>query len=59
MGVPSEVLEVNADSVPVFMNIPKVDYLGNKINPKWVELTWSGISDWAETGGDDIVYYEL
>lgn len=59
LGVPSAVLTVEADSVPLFMNIPQVDYLGNKINPKWIELTWAGISAWAETGGDDVVYYEL
>jgi hypothetical protein len=41
------------------MNIPQVDYLGNKINPTWIELTWASISLWAETGGDDVVYYEL
>jgi hypothetical protein len=59
MGVCSEVLEITADSVPLFMNIPQVDYLSNKINPTWIELTWSGISDWEATGGDDVVYYEV
>jgi len=59
MGVPSEVLTINADSVPLYMNTPNVDYLGNKINPKWIELTWAGISDWEHTGGDNVVYYEV
>lgn len=22
-------------------------------------MTWSGISDWADTGGDDVIYYEV
>ena len=59
LGVPSAVLTVQADSIPLFMNIPQVNYLGNKINPTWIELTWPGISEWAETGGDDVVYYEF
>jgi len=59
MGVPSSVLTVQADSVPLFMNIPKIDYTGNKINPTWIGVTWDGISDWSETGGDDVIYYQL
>ena len=59
MGAPSSVLTVQADSVPLYMNVPQVDYLGNKINPKWIELTWNEITQWSETGGDDVIYYEL
>ena len=46
LGVPSAVLTVLADSIPLFMNIPQVDYLGNKINPTWIELNWLEISEW-------------
>jgi len=41
------------------MNIPKIDYPGNKINPTWIAVTWDGISDWSQTGGDDVIYYQL
>jgi len=41
------------------MNQPNVNYPANKINPKWIEFTWAGISDWSQTGGDDVVYYEI
>ncbi len=46
MGLYSDILEVTADSVPLFMNSPKVDYLANNINPNWILLTWSGITTW-------------
>jgi hypothetical protein len=41
------------------MNTPQVDIPADKIKPLSIEMTWVGISDWAETGGDDVVYYEL
>jgi hypothetical protein len=52
-------LDVTADSIPLYMNTPKVDYLANHINPNWIFLTWEGITLWEHTGGDDIIYYEL
>ena len=41
------------------MNTPQVDIPADKIKPLSIEMTWVGISDWDETGGDDVVYYEL
>lgn len=41
------------------MNTPHVDIPADKIKPLSIEITWSGISDWAETGGDDVDYYGL
>ena len=49
---------VVADSVPHFMNTPKIVSL-NDINPKSIRLTWDGITTDAETGGDPAIYYEL
>lgn len=59
LGVPSVVLTVQADSTPLSMNTPQVDIPADKIKPLSIEMTWVGISDWDETGGDDVVYYEL
>jgi hypothetical protein len=43
------------------MNVPKVDYLANDINPKSIRITWDPLNstDWTKTGGDDVIYYEL
>lgn len=44
---------LNADSVPLRMNLPnehQTDY-----NMIWVD--WNPISEWSDTGGDDVVYY--
>jgi hypothetical protein len=41
------------------MNTPVVNYTANNVNPTWIYLTWSGISDIASTGGDTVIYYEL
>jgi len=38
-------LDVEADKVPQFMNIPKVDYLANYINPTWIYVTWEALLD--------------
>jgi hypothetical protein len=41
------------------MNKPQVNLEANMVNPTWIFVTWSGIADTAETGGDDPVFYEL
>ena len=43
------------------MNIAKVDYLSNHINPTWIYITWDALidSEWNKTGGDPGIYYEL
>jgi hypothetical protein len=41
------------------MPTPEVNYLGNHINPHWIQVTWGSISDWEHTGGDDADYYGL
>jgi len=43
------------------MNIPKVDYLANHINPHWILLTWDALieTQWNNTGGDRPVEYVL
>jgi hypothetical protein len=60
-GLFSEILDVEADKVPQFMNIPKVKYLANHINPTWIFVTWEPLIDteWSKTGGDPGIYYEL
>jgi hypothetical protein len=37
----------------------KLTYLLIRLSRFSIEMTWTGISDWAETGGDDVVYYEV
>jgi hypothetical protein len=61
IGLFSDILTIQADKVPQFMNIPKVDYLANHINPTWIYLTWDTLIDteWDKTGGDPAIYYEL
>jgi hypothetical protein len=61
IGLFSDILTIQADKVPQFMNIPKVNYLGNHINPTWIYLTWDPLidSEWDKTGGDPAIYYEL
>ncbi len=41
------------------MHTPQVDIPADKIKPKSIEMTWGSISDWSETGGDDVIYYEV
>ena len=59
LGAFSEVLKVQSDSVPLYMNRPFVDTALNHVNPRWIYLTWQGISLWNETGGDSIIYYQV
>ena len=60
-GLYSDVLTIKADSVPLFMNIPEVNYLANDINPNWIRVTWKPLisTEWDKTGGDPAVYYGL
>lgn len=58
-GAYSEVFTVQADKVPQFMYTPIVDIPSDKIKPRSIELTWSGINDWSQTGGDDVIYYQV
>ncbi len=60
-GEYSEILTIKADSVPLFMNKPQVNYLANDINPNWIKITWDSLisSEWDKTGGDSAVYYGL
>jgi len=39
------------------MNIAKVDYYANHINPTWIYITWEPLIDskWNETGGDPAI----
>jgi hypothetical protein len=59
IGAYSEILSVYADKVPQFMNTPAVNIPGDQVKPRSIEMTWTGISVWAETGGDDVTYYEV
>jgi hypothetical protein len=61
LGLYSADLDVEADKVPQFMNIPKVDYVANHINPTWILLTWDALieTEWDKTGGDRAVEYVL
>lgn len=47
MGLNSDILDVVADKVPQFMNVPVVEI--NNINPKWIQLTWTPLEsiNWA------------
>jgi hypothetical protein len=60
-GAYSEILTIKADSVPLYMNTPQVDYLANDINPHWIKVTWEPLisSEWDKTGGDMAIYYGL
>jgi hypothetical protein len=54
-GLYSDVLVISADKVPQFMPAPQmvqVDY--NEIS-----IMWNQITDWQDTGGDDIQYYQV
>jgi len=54
-GIYSEVLTIYADSIPLRMNPPiEVEVKYNEIS-----MRWDPISDWADTGGDDIIYYKV
>ena len=61
LGLFSEVLDVYADKVPQYMNIPEVNFVGNYINPTWINLFWVSltVSDYEVTGGDPPIYFEL
>jgi hypothetical protein len=54
-GLYSDILTINADTVPLRMNAPvevSVEYNS-------IQFKWSSISDWSDTGGDDIIYYKV
>lgn len=57
--MPSENLIIEADKVPQFMNVPILRL--NMINPKWMLVEWNELdpTNWEQTGGDAINYYEL
>lgn len=46
-GIYSEITTIQADSVPLFMHEPQVNYLANHINPRWIYVTWQGITGYA------------
>jgi intergrase/recombinase len=43
------------------MNMPYVKLNLNHVNPKWIMVGWAELdtTNWAQTGGDNINYYEL
>jgi len=41
------------------MNTPVVNIPADKVKPRSIEMTWNGIFDWSETGGDLVTYYEV
>ena len=52
-GAYSELKLIDADTVPLRMNAPtevSTDY-------NQIQIRWDPISDWSDTGGDDINYY--
>jgi hypothetical protein len=58
MGSYSSPLTVTADEVPTFMNTPIVNQVTG-VAPKWIYLTWAGITSPVHTGRDTVIYYEL
>ena len=58
MGSYSSPLTVTADEVPTFMNTPIVNQ-ETGVAPKWIYLTWAGITSPVHTGRDTVIYYEL
>jgi len=54
-GAYSEVHTINADSVPLRVNPPVQD----QVDYNQILLSWTPISDWADTGGDTITYYQV
>ena len=45
LGAASDILGVIADSVPTFMTPPTIDISANHINPRWMYLTWTALTD--------------
>jgi len=43
------------------MNVPFVKLSLNNVNPKWILVQWLELdsTNWSQTGGDAINYYEL
>ena len=58
-GIYSSLLSIQADSVPLYMNSPLINYGANMINPNWIYVTWPGIQGDNQTGGDPANYYGL
>ncbi len=54
-GAYSSVLTINADSVPLRMNTP----IEKQTDYNSIFIGWTPISDWSDTGGDNIIYYQL
>jgi hypothetical protein len=60
LGSYSSTGTVLADSVPMQMFAPVVSYTLNHINPRWIFLTWTRLTEATEqSGGDVVVYYKL
>jgi hypothetical protein len=57
-GAYSNELLVTADEVPTMMTTPVVNQELH-VAPKWIYLTWSGITLETQTGRDPIIYYQL
>jgi hypothetical protein len=57
-GAYSNELLVTADEVPTMMTTPVVNQKLH-VAPKWIYLTWSGITLETQTGRDPIIYYQL
>lgn len=58
-GVYSQETVITADSVPLYMSPPAVNYEANHINPGWIYITWLPIVGNEENGGDEAAYYGL
>jgi hypothetical protein len=58
-GAYSDILTIQADKIPQFMNQPVVDFASNHINPTWIYITWSPISGVEQNGGDEATFYGL
>ena len=56
LGQYSDVLEILTDNVPTRMNDPAED---PSTNANFIKVTWTGITDDADTGRDAITYYKL
>ena len=56
LGVESSEYLVTTDSVPIFASTP---FNTSIVEPKKIELMWPSVTNFAQTGGDPVISYQL
>ena len=54
-GAYSEFFTITADSVPTFAFKPS----NTSVSPTTMTFEWEAITDFAHSGGDPVIYYEM